>query len=305
MKNTHRSVSLSRLCGLLGITRQAFYQHFWDKADVTTEELAVLNQVRELRQQHPAMGTRKLFILLQPFLLDHHIKMGRDALYDLLCENKLLVRKTRRKVRTTQSFHRFKKYPNLTHGWHPSAPGELWAADITYVPTKQGFLYLNLITDAYSHLVMGYHMASSLDACQSIRALQMALRAKPKGAGLIHHSDRGIQYCTLEYVKLLEENDIRISMTQSGDPLENPLAERMNGIIKNEYLKFYPLQNEQQALLLLHQIISRYNHRRPHQSINMLTPHQVHTQNLKVNKTWSKKQKQITCKPITETSTNL
>jgi len=298
MKHTHRLISLSRLCWLLGVTRQALYQHIWAQQDISTEGSLVLEQVRRLRQEHPAMGTRKLFILLQPFLLEHQIKMGRDALFNLLCENKLLVRKRKRSMRTTHSYHRFKKYENLIKDWHPSKPLQLWVADITYVPKKDGFLYLSLITDACSHLVMGYHIATSLETCHSITALEMALKNHGANGDLIHHSDRGIQYCSLDYVKLLKQNNVRISMTQTGDPLENPVAERINGIIKNEYLQFYHLKEEKQAQELLHHVIKKYNEKRPHQSINMLTPHYVHTNNLSVNKKWSKRGKSINCKPI-------
>jgi putative transposase len=305
MKNTYRLVSLSRLCWLLGVTRQAFYKHFWDKQDISTEESLVLQQVRKLRDEHPAMGTRKLYILLQPFLLEHQIKMGRDALFDLLCESNMLVRKRKRTIRTTQSYHRFKKYDNLIKDWHPSKPLQLWVADITYVPRKDGFLYLSLITDACSHLVMGYHIAISMETCHTKKALEMALKSLQGNHDLIHHSDRGVQYCSLEYVKLLKQHNIKISMTQTGDPLENPVAERINGIIKNEYLKFYRLHNEEQALDLLHDVIHKYNQKRPHQSINMLTPYYVHTNNLSINKSWSRKGKTINCKPITGLSNNL
>jgi transposase InsO family protein len=299
-------VSLARLCWLLGITRQAFYQHFWNEQDISTEQNLVLDQVRKIREEHPVIGARKLLVLLQPFLLEHQIKMGRDALFDLLSENKLLVRKRRRRsIKTTQSHHWLKKYSNLIKEWHPSAPMQLWVADITYVPTRNGFLYLSLITDAYSHRIVGYHIADTLEAVHTSTALQMALENEKKTEGLIHHSDRGIQYCSYEYVKLLEERKIKISMSENGDPLENPVAERVNGIIKNEYLKHYSIQNQNEALQLLHETIKKYNHKRPHQSIGMRTPNLVHTKQLLVNKTWSKKQKNLTCKPISGLSQNL
>jgi putative transposase len=297
MKNTYRAVSLSRLCWLLGITRQAFYKHFWNGLDLTTEHSLVLQHVKKIREDHPAIGTRKLYVLMQPYLLEHQIKIGRDALFDLLCENKLLVRKRKRSIRTTNSYHRFKKYPNLIMGWHPSKPSQLWVADITYVPVKEGFLYLSLITDAYSHRIMGYQIATSLETVHSIKALKMALQAQEIPMGLIHHTDRGIQYCSLGYVKLLEQNQIKISMTESGDPLENPIAERMNGIIKNEYLRYSIIHNEKQAMELLHQVIKKYNEIRPHQSIKMLTPEVVHKKHLLVNKTWNKSKKQYLVNP--------
>jgi transposase InsO family protein len=281
-------VSLTRLCRLFGITRQSYYQHCWELSDISVEHSIILNAVRGLRKLHPVMGGRKLYCLLQPVLLSHQIKIGRDALFDLLSAHQLLVKKKRRSVRTTWSNHWLKKYPNLIKSYKPQRPGQLWVADITYVTTPTGFLYLSLITDVYSHRIMGYHIAPNLQAVHCVKALQMALNhsgARP----LIHHSDRGIQYCSAEYVSLLSAAGIKISMTESGDPLENPLAERVNGIIKNEYLVHYKINNYLQARRLLRAVITRYNNQRPHESIKMLTPEVVHQQMLLVNRTWSRK----------------
>lgn len=236
------------------------------------------------------MGARKLYCLLQPLLLSHQIKMGRDALFDLLSANKLLIRKRRSGIRTTQSGHWLKKYPNLITDYKPRQPGHLWVADITYVPMKTGFLYLSLVTDAYSHRIMGYHIADTLEAVHCVKALQMALK-EADSYPLIHHSDRGLQYCSADYVRLLKAVDIKISMTESGDPLDNAIAERINGIIKNEYLLHYKIENRQQAHQLLQSVVARYNQQRPHQSINMLTPDTVHRYQILVNRTWSRKRK--------------
>lgn len=290
MKDSYPGVSLSRICRLLGITRQAFYQHFWYVSDVSLEQQLVLQQVNQIRTIHPAIGARKLYFLLQPFLLEHQIKIGRDALFDLLAANKLLVHKRKRRVNTTQSHHWLKKYTNLTKTWYPQKPNELWVADITYVPITNGFLYLSLITDACSHKIMGYNIAHNLEAVHTVKALQMALKNKTTASNqLIHHSDRGIQYCCSEYISLLKQNTIQISMTENGDPLENPIAERVNGIIKQEYLSHYQINSQYQAMQLLESIIKTYNEQRPHQSINMLTPEVVHQKQLSVNKRWSMK----------------
>lgn len=289
MKDCYPSIGLARICRLLGVTRQAFYQFCWRLEDITTEEQLVLEQVKKIRSIHPVIGTRKLYCLLQSFLQDHQIKMGRDALFDLLAANKMLVRRRKRRIATTQSCHWFKKYPNLTKTWHPQACEQLWVADITYVPIAKGFLYLNLITDAYSHKVMGYHIAESLEAVHTSKALRMALSQKHHMPGtLIHHSDRGIQYCSHEYVQILNDNGIKISMTESGDPLENPIAERINGILKEEYLKHYEITSHQHAMDLMDSIVNRYNNQRPHQSINMLTPEAAHQQRLHINRRWGK-----------------
>jgi transposase InsO family protein len=295
MKDTYPATSLARLCRLLGISRQAYHQHFWALSDLTIEQQLVLEQVRAIRQIHPVIGVRKLYCLLQPFLLDHQIKMGRDALFDLLAVNKLLVRKKKRRISTTQSHHWLKKYPNLIKDWHPSKPNQLWVADITYVPTKHDFLYLSLITDAYSHRIMGHWMADSLEAVHTTKALEGALEVCTENIDqLIHHSDRGVQYCSSDYVNILKTHNIRISMTETGDPLENPVAERVNGIIKNEYLQHYDIDNLEQAKGLLSDIIDRYNRLRPHQSLNMTTPEHAHNYPGVVPKTWSRNRQSLT-----------
>jgi len=295
MKDIYRNISLARLCRLLGITRQAFYKHFWEVSEITVEQQLVLDQVHDIRQVHPAIGVRKLYHLLQPFLLEYQVKMGRDALFDLLAANKLLVRKRKRRIKTTQSFHWLKKYPNLIRDWRPSRPNQLWVADITYIPLTNGFLYLSLVTDAYSHKIMGHAIADNLEAVHTTKALQMALdnlRESPEC--LIHHSDRGIQYCSFDYVSTLKRNNIQISMTENGDPLENPIAERINGILKDEYLRHYPLTSINQAAELLMDVVDRYNRLRPHQSINLITPDVAHEKQLLINRTWSKKERKLT-----------
>ncbi len=287
MKQVHRQVNLAKLCRLLGVTRQAYYQHFWRKEDLNIEQKLVIQEVLKIRQNHRHIGGRKLYEILQPFLLEHQIKMGRDALFDLLSAHQLLVRKKKRKVYTTHSFHWLRKYPNLIKDLHPVASNQLWVSDITYWKYKQGYLYLSLITDAYSHKIVGYHLAQSLEAVETARALKMALKELnqlPKS--LIHHSDRGIQYCSAEYVKLLKNNNILISMTENGDPLENAIAERINGIIKQEYLDGHDVKSITQARLLLKRAVALYNKERPHMSIGYLVPELVHQSNIKTERMW-------------------
>jgi putative transposase len=288
MKDSYRSISLVRLCRLLGITRQAFYKHFWVTAELSIQQQLVLQQLSCIRKLHPAMGGRKLHYLLQSFFQEHQIKMGRDGLFDLMVENGLLVRKTRKTVRTTQSCHYFKKHPNLITNWTPGGPQQLWVADITYVRTNRGFLYLSLLTDAYSHKIVGFNIADNMSSINTLKALEMALQCHPDVGDLIHHSDRGLQYCSDSYVSMLRKHRIKISMTQSGDPLENPLAERINGILKNEYIEHYPITSIENAQQLINDIVNRYNNERPHLSINLLTPDIVHTAKLPVNRKWNK-----------------
>ena len=289
MKDSYPSVSLERFCWLLGLTRQAFYKHAWNSNRRHNTEQRVVEEVKTIRREHPTIGTRKLHQLLQGFYKVQGIKMGRDALFSTLQDQRLLIRRRKRQVYTTQSHHWLKKYTNLVKGWWPEYPEQLWVSDITYVPCGRNYLYLSLVTDAYSHKIMGYHIADTLEAVHCQKALQMALagRLHPTQP-LIHHSDRGIQYCSSSYTALLRQNHIRISMTESGDPLDNAIAERINGIIKHEYLNHYRMANLEQAREVLGQVVERYNERRPHLSIQMHTPQKVHEQKLRVNRQWNK-----------------
>jgi len=223
-------------------------------------------------------------------MLEHQIKMGRDALFDLLSSNYLLVRKRKRRIQTTQSSHWLRKYPNLISGFVPTGPNQLWVSDITFWKINGGHVYISLITDAYSHKVVGYHVAETLEAVESVQALKMALSGlfmEPDGHfQLIHHSDRGVQYCSFEYVKLLKDNNIQISMTENGDPLENALAERLNGILKDEYLNDSPVTSMKEARKVLARIIGLYNEDRPHMSIGNLCPSLVHEQKIHTERLW-------------------
>lgn len=280
---------------MLGVSRQALYKNTRSTKSKSAKEHLVVEQVKRLRADHPLMGTRKLHHLLGPFYSQHAIKMGRDALFSTLSHHRLLVRRRRRRLSTTQSHHWLKKYPNLTKDWHPTLPEQLWVADITYVPCGRGHLYLSLITDACSHRIMGYHLADTLEAVHCTSALRMALlNREHKSHRLMHHSDRGIQYCSSTYTNLLKENGLQISMTQSSDPLDNPIAERINGIIKHEYLKHYSMSNLEEASAVLKEVIGRYNETRPHLSIGMNTPAAAHQQNLSVNRQWKKPKRKPT-----------
>jgi putative transposase len=313
MKDSYTRISLVRLCRLLGITRQAYYQHFWQQETFGLEENLILAQVSQIRKYHRNMGGRKLYELLQPFLLEHQIKMGRDALFNLLAANGLLVKRRRRYAVTTFSNHWLRKWPNLIREKVVNGINELWVSDITYWKTGRHHTYVSLVTDAFSHKIVGYHVAETLESVETIKALQMAVKSIPGKLShpLIHHSDRGIQYCSAAYVKLLQDKGIQISMTENGDPLENAIAERINGIIKNEYLKYYDVANITDAKKQLHVAVKLYNEQRPHLSIGMLTPQTVHQNNLKTEKLWKnyyERNRKIvnvlqdnitTCKPIT------
>jgi putative transposase len=279
MKDNYRQISLSRFCRLLGVTRQAYYQYFWQEEFIGIEQNLILQEVLRIRNRHRHMGGRKLFEMLQPYLLEHQIKIGRDGLFDLLQANQLLVRRRKRRVFTTQSFHWLRKYPNLIREFTPTRPNQLWVSDITYWKIGSGYVYVSLITDAFSHKIVGHHVADSLETIETVEALKMAIKDLPADhTGLVHHSDRGIQYCSSEYVQILYHHNIQISMTENGDPRENAIAERVNGILKEEYLYDYTVQNVSQAKLVLNFVISLYNVERPHMSCNYKTPISVHEQ---------------------------
>lgn len=287
MKDSYPSIALVRICRLLGFTRQAYYQHFNAEQELGIEHELILSETLRIRQNHRRMGGRKLFEKLDHFMLEHQIKMGRDAYFDFLSVNGLLVRRRIRKVSTTWSGHWLRKFPNLIRQFKPTAPNQLIVSDITYLRTDKGFVYVSLVTDAYSKKILGYHVSPTLETKGPLMALKMAIRIMGKAyPGLIHHSDRGVQYCSGEYVKLLKDNHINISMTESGDPLENAVAERINGILKHEYLCFDEYKNLEEVVEGLRKAVDLYNMDRPHLSLGMLTPENVHQNNLPVEKLW-------------------
>jgi len=260
----------------------------------------ILQQVNVLRKSQKRIGTRKMFGLLSDFLKQHQLSIGRDAFFDLLRENELLIRKRRRpKPQTTFSNHYYKKFDNLIIGFVPNAPNQLWVSDITYIHLENGYAYLNLITDAYSRKIVGFYLARDLYAIGTLTALKLAIRSisqrEQESPGLIHHSDRGMQYCSSEYTKLLRNNFIDISMTQSGDPLDNALAERVNGILKDELLEeVYPNFNNAQSAVAI--AINTYNFQRPHSSVDMLTPVIAHQKTGELKRRWKNyyKKKEVT-----------
>ena len=245
----------------------------------------LLQEVHRIRQRQKRIGSRKLLFMMTIFFQQHKIHIGRDAFFDLLRERSLLVRRRRcKKPRTTFSGFWLKRYPNLTKDFIPTAPNQLWVSDITYLPIGNDFGYLSLITDAYSHKVVGFYLSQDLSAQGPIMALKMALKNNPQRENLIHNSDRGLQYYSGGYMKLLG-NNIRVSMSENSDPLENAVAERMNGILKEELLENY-FENFTQAQREVAIAISIYNHERPHGSVDNLTPAMAHLQSGELKKRW-------------------
>lgn len=238
------------------------------------------------RKDQKRIGTRKLLGLMQSFLKAHSFQIGRDALFNLLAEKGLLVTKRKRRGPiTTLSKHRYKKYPNIIRDFIPIAPNQLWVSDITYIHLEDSFAYLSLITDAYSHKIVGFYLSKDLSAKGSLKALKMAISNNPNKSRLIHHSDRGVQYCCDSYVNLLRDNEIKISMTENGDPRENAIAERLNGILKQELLEeVFP--DFETARKDVAKACSIYNYLRPHGSIDNLKPADAHQQSGSIKKRW-------------------
>lgn len=271
---------------LLGYSRQSYYQGIKFIQQKAYEADVIIEEVLRYRKHQKRIGTRKLVEEMSGFLAAHHFQIGRDAMFNLLAERGLLITKRKRRgCITTLSKHRFKRYPNIIRDFIPVAPNQLWVSDITYIHLVDGFAYLSLITDAYSRKIVGFYLSNDLSANGPLQSLKMALKANQNIVNLIHHSDRGVQYCCDAYVKLLQDKRIKISMTENGDPLENAIAERVNGILKQELLE------EQFPNFLIAQkdvaiACSTYNHLRPHGSIDNLKPAEAHQQTGLIKKRW-------------------
>lgn len=278
------------LCGLFGKTRQAWYERRWSTAEVSLRDSIVLKSVQEIRQQMPRIGGRKLHYLLTDTLQKHDISIGRDKLFDLLEEYGLLVRRRKRKAITTDSNHPYYKYPNLIRDFQVVEANHLWVSDITYISTQEGFCYLSLVTDAYSRKIVGYHLCRDATREGPLKAVTMALlQLSKKSQSLIHHSDRGSQYCCHDYTSLLQDNGVIISMTEKGDPYENAIAERVNGILKTEFALDQTFCDYEQASLIISNAIGVYNQERPHLSCNYLTPNEAHQQQGLLKTQWKRR----------------
>jgi len=234
----------------------------------------------------PRIGGRKLLKLIEASLPEE-LKIGRDSFFEFLRGNGFLVRKRKNRVRTTYSNHWLHKYPNLVKGFTPVRPHQMVVSDITYIITMEGFVYLSLITDAYSRKIIGWALGETLEAKYTVLALEMAIKQMPGGIrNVFHHSDHGVQYCCSDYVKILEKNGFQISMTEQGDPRENAIAERVNGILKDEWLNQVKLESLGEASRQLKEIIRIYNEQRPHASLDMMTPEYAHNQSGEFKKHW-------------------
>ncbi len=263
------------LCRSFGYSKQAYYrsQHLGSRLE---RECYLVSLVEEIRDDMPRLGGLKLWKLLN----DNGVRIGRDELYDILRRRGLLVKRSKSRAITTDSRGWHRQHPNLVKGMEVTHPNQVWVSDITYVTTRSGFVYLSLITDVYSRRIMGWHAHSSLESGGPLRALYHAVCQVEDVElnGMIHHSDRGCQYCSTQYVETLSHRGIRISMTQDGSPYDNAIAERVNGILKREWLNDEDFAGLQDVREKVDKIVYLYNNRRPHLAIGFNTPENVYQQ---------------------------
>ena len=278
---------------MFGLSRQSYYKNKTSRIKRNADLTIVRDMVMRIRCKMPRIGTRKLYYLIKDELNILQIKIGRDVLFNFLRAEHLLIKPKRSYVKTTNSKHWMKKYPNLIKDIDVTKPEQLWVSDITYIQTEQGNNYLSLITDAYSKKIMGYELLDNLSAQGPLKALKSALKNRKYTHDLIHHSDRGLQYCSADYINILKENNVKVSMTENGDPYENAIAERINGILKYEFLIIDGFKNHLEALKIIKESVGIYNDERPHLSCEMLTPNQTHLQQEIQIKKWKKKTSKV------------
>ncbi len=283
-------MKITDLTELLGYSKQAYYKKIKTNEKHDIQESLVLDLVKEKRRLWKKGSGRNLHAALKTDFNQHNVKMGRDKFFDLLRNNGLLIKKKHRRARTTFSYHRFHKYPNLIRELETTRVNQVIVTDITYLYLSgtDSFAYLFLVTDLFSRKVLGFNISNNLSAKSGVKALRMALKNMSDTNNTIHHSDRGVQYCSNEYTKILKKNNIRISMTENSDPLENAVAERINKTLKEEFTtdKQISFTNYRQAKIMMSQFIQFYNDERPHRSLEYYTPTIAYDMNKKLKRMW-------------------
>ena len=286
---------MTRLCALAGVTRQAFYKRDEDLllARLAIEQF-VVQFVLGVRAKDPRIGTDKLWRMYRDIFPDEY-RVGRDAFRDIMHERGLHLRRRPRATRTTDSRHNLPTYPNLVKSVIPLRPNHIWVSDITYIeiedpasPQGYRFVFLTIVMDAYSKRILGWHVAPTLEAAYCIRALKMAIGTLPEGFAdtLIHHSDRGSQYASADYIKVLNDNHIVPSMTEDGNPKDNAMAERINNTVKNELLHGKTFTSIRQVTDAVRKAVQFYNSERPHSSLDWHTPDQAHRMSGEMKRHW-------------------
>ena len=277
-----KQVSLACSCRLFGISRQAVYQSEQRITQRQKELSQIEPLIRQKRMTMPRLGTRKLYALLKNDFESLGVKIGRDALFNYLRSKNLLIKPQKNYTRTTDSKHWLHKHPNLLKGLIPERVEQVFVSDITYVKSRERTHYLSLITDAFSRKIMGYYLSDDLSTENMVSALLMALKNRKSRLPLIHHSDRGLQYCASAYQKVLKAYSVQPSMTDGYDCYQNALAERVNGILKQEFL-VEKCNNGTELEILVKESIDTYNRLRPHLSLNMKTPNFIHEKTVESN----------------------
>ncbi len=270
------------LCELFGCSKQAYYQSLNRRRLMTVQEDMILETVKDIRAMMPRIGVRKMQYMLSK---NYGLVIGRDKFFDILRAAGMLAKPRKKRTRTTFSNHHFQVFPNAIIDVVPSRPNEIWVSDITYILLGDKFYFLYLITDAYSKKIVGWKLSDNLFTANAIDALKMAIGQCSDTKGLIHHSDRGTQYCARKYIAMLNKYGIMPSMTEHGDPRENAIAERVNGILKKEFIEMTDL-NEANAEAKLRNIIDTYNSKRPHLSLGYFTPSEAHLMSGEQTRLW-------------------
>lgn len=271
-----QGVSISMLCERVGMSRQNYYAARRQRQRRQIDEELVVELVKEQRRAQPRIGSRKLLYMLQWELAEAGVRIGRDRFIELLGSRDLLVERKRVWPKTTNSRHSLPVFRNLLKAREPTAPNQVWVSDLTYIRTEEGYMYASLITDMYSRKIIGFHVGDSLESMGCQKALEMALEQLPSDRFPIHHSDRGCQYCCHEYVQMLKQRWLSISMTEENHCYENAMAERVNGILKQEYALDTTFGTKEQAVKTFRQAVELYNNKRPHLSLDYRTPEQAH-----------------------------
>lgn len=272
---TTNQASVEATCQCFGLHRDSYYKYKQRQTIRLEKEKQVVELVKQERIEQPRIGTRKLLETLHITFNLMGLKVGRDELFRILRKYDMLVRRKKSGCKTTDSYHRFHKYSNLIKELEITRINQVWVSDITYIRTYKGFCYLALITDVYSRKIVGYDISDSLELAGCLRALQKALASAQPAVGLIHHSDRGIQYCSNQYVKTLKSNGVKISMTEENHCYENAIAERLNGILKDEFYLDQSFSELKEAKWATKNAIRIYNNKRLHLSLGYRTPQSV------------------------------
>jgi len=273
-----RGISISALCERIDMSRQNYYAARRLRQRREIDESLIVDLVKRERRMQPRLGGRKLLYLIQPDLDEVNVEIGRDRFFKVLAEHDLLVVRKPGRPRTTNSRHSLPVFHNLLAGKRVEIPNEAWVSDLTYIRTDEGFLYAALITDVASRKIVGAHIGDSLEAEGCMKALEQALQELPEGKHPIHHSDRGCQYCCHAYVERLQARKLPISMTEIMHCYENAMAERVNGILKQEYEMDRTFRTKAQARKAFEQAVWLYNHRRPHLRLGYRFPADVHAE---------------------------